>query len=47
VSQAATTAGLALRSAAMQAGEWAAWLRIAAVLREQAPDVLETLGLDD
>ena len=44
---AATTAGLALRSAAMQAGEWAAWQRITAVLREQAPDVLETLGLAD
>ncbi|MDQ7903512.1 ATP-binding protein [Phytohabitans sp. ZYX-F-186] len=46
-SRAAATAGLALRSAAMQAGEWAAWLRIAAVLREQAPDVVETLGLTD
>jgi hypothetical protein len=45
-SQSAATAGLALRAAAMQAGEWAAWLRIAAVLREQAPDVTETLGLD-
>jgi hypothetical protein len=46
-SRAATTAGLALRSAAMQAGEWTAWQRITALLREQAPDVLETLGLDD
>jgi hypothetical protein len=44
--QAAATAGLALRSAAMQAGEWQAWQRIAAVLREQAPDVVELLGLD-
>jgi len=43
---AATTAGLALRSAAMQAGEWAAWQRIAAVLREQAPEVVGLLGLD-
>jgi hypothetical protein len=45
-SHAASTAGLALRSAAMQTGEWAAWQRIEAVLREQAPDVLQTLGLD-
>ncbi|RAO29990.1 hypothetical protein PSN13_05189 [Micromonospora saelicesensis] len=43
---AAATAGLALRAAAMQAGEWAAWQRITTVLREQSPDVLNTLGLD-
>jgi len=42
----AATAGLALRAAAMQAGEWAAWQRIAGVLSQQAPDVFETLGLD-
>ncbi|GIH20690.1 ATP-binding protein [Rugosimonospora africana] len=46
VAQAATTAGLAVRAAAMQAGEWAAWQRIAAVLREQAPDIAGMLGLD-
>ncbi|MEV0731881.1 ATP-binding protein [Polymorphospora sp. NPDC050346] len=45
--QAATTAGLALRSAAMQAGEWPAWQRIVTVLREQAPETLDTLGLAD
>jgi len=44
--QAATAAGLAVRAAAMQAGEWAAWQRIAAVLRDQDPDVVELLGLD-
>jgi hypothetical protein len=44
--QAATTAGLALRAAAMQAGEWAAWQRIAATLRKQAPDVAQSMGLD-
>ncbi|MEU8260428.1 ATP-binding protein [Micromonospora sp. NPDC048999] len=43
---AAATAGLALRAAAMQSGEWAAWQRITAVLREQSPDVLKTLALD-
>lgn len=45
--QAANTAGLALRAAAMQAGEWAAWQRIAAALREQAPDVVRMLGLHE
>lgn len=43
---AAATAGLALRAAAMQAGEWTAWQRITAVLKAQSPDVLKTLGLD-
>ncbi|GAA1774271.1 ATP-binding protein [Luedemannella helvata] len=42
----ATTAGLALHSAAMQAGEYAAWSRILNVLRTQAPDVAAKLGLD-
>jgi hypothetical protein len=40
------TAGLALRSAAMQAGEYTAFLRITATLREQAPEIAEKLGLD-
>lgn len=44
--QAATHAGLALRAAAMQAGEWKSWQRISAVLRQEAPDVLDLLGLD-
>jgi hypothetical protein len=37
---------LALRSAAMQAGEYAAFRRIVAILREHAPDVADVLGLD-
>jgi hypothetical protein len=40
------TVGLALRSAAMQAGEYAAWQRIAEVLRVQAPEVARVLDLD-
>ncbi|MFU8870405.1 ATP-binding protein [Micromonospora sp. SL4-19] len=44
--QAAATAGLALRAAAMQAGEWDAWQRIAASLRREAPEVAKSLGLD-
>jgi hypothetical protein len=40
------TAGLALRSAAMQAGEYAAFRKIVATLREHAPDVAKSLGLD-
>jgi hypothetical protein len=43
--QRATTAGLALRAAAMQAGEWAAWQRIAEALRRQAPDIADSLGI--
>lgn len=39
-------AGLALRSAAMRAGEYAAFQRIIAVLRELAPEVAGSLGLD-
>jgi len=38
-------AGLALRAAAMQAGEYDAFLRIAAALQQQAPDVAAALGL--
>ena len=38
-------AGLALRAAAMQAGEYEAFRRIAATLQEQAPDVAAALGL--
>ncbi len=40
------TVGLALRSAAMQAGEYEAWGRITEVLRAQAPDVARVLDLD-
>jgi hypothetical protein len=40
-------AGLALRAAAMQAGEYAAFRRIVAVLAERAPDVATSLGLDN
>jgi len=40
------TAGLALRSAAMQAGEYTAFLRITAALREHAPEIAQGLGLD-
>jgi hypothetical protein len=38
-------AGLALRAAAMQAGEYEAFRRIAAALHEQAPEVARALGL--
>lgn len=38
-------AGLALRAAAMHAGEYQAFQRIVATLRQQAPDVAEALGL--
>ncbi|MFF5230680.1 ATP-binding protein [Dactylosporangium sp. NPDC000521] len=43
--QAAVNAGLALRMAAMQAGHWTEWEAIEKLLREQAPDVAELLGL--
>jgi hypothetical protein len=39
-------AGLALRVAAMQADQWAAWERIEAVLRAESPEVAQELGLD-
>ena len=42
----AATTGLALRSAALQTGDFDALKRIAAILREQAPDVAGCLGLD-
>jgi len=45
--QAVSTAGLALRAAAMQAGEWEAWQRIAALLRREAPEIAESLQLND
>ena len=38
-------AGLALRAAAMHAGEYEAFQRIVATLRQQAPEVAEALGL--
>jgi len=41
----ADDAGLALRAAAMHAGEYEAFHRIVATLRQQAPDVAEALGL--
>jgi hypothetical protein len=44
---ATTTAGLALRAAAMQAGEYAAWGRMVSVLKTQAPDIARALGLSD
>ena len=40
-----SAAGLALRAAAMQAGEYPAWQRIAEALRRAAPDVAADLGL--
>lgn len=43
--EAAATTGLALRAAAMQAGEWDAWQRIAASLRREAPEIAKALGL--
>jgi Histidine kinase-, DNA gyrase B-, and HSP90-like ATPase len=39
-------AGLALRSAAMQAGEYDSWSRVVEVLRQQSPDIARILGLD-
>jgi hypothetical protein len=38
-------AGLALRAAAMQAGEYEAFRRIAVALHEQAPEVAAALGM--
>jgi len=38
-------AGLALRAAAMHAGEYESFRRIVAALRQQAPEVAESLGL--
>jgi hypothetical protein len=38
-------AGLALRAAAMHAGEYEPFLRIVTSLRQQAPEVAEALGL--
>jgi hypothetical protein len=40
-------AGLALRAAAMQAGEYDAFRRIITVLAQQAPQVASSLGLDN
>lgn len=40
-------AGLALRAAAMHAGEYDAFRRIVSTLREQAPEVAQALGLRD
>ena len=42
----AAAIGLVLRSAALQAGDFDALKRIAAILRDQAPDVASCLGLD-
>lgn len=39
------SAGLALRAAAMHAGEYESFRRIVAALRQQAPEVAEALGL--
>jgi hypothetical protein len=38
-------AGLALRAAAMQAGEYEAFRRITAALRQEAPEIADALGL--
>jgi hypothetical protein len=38
-------AGLALRAAAMQAGEYEAFRRIVATLSQQAPEIAAALGL--
>jgi hypothetical protein len=46
-SQASATAGLALRSAALQTGQYEALRAIASVLREQTPDLVRALGLED
>jgi hypothetical protein len=40
-------AGLALRAAAMQAGEYEAFGRIAAALNKEAPEIADALGLRD
>src|SRR5262249_10602419 len=45
VRPAADGAGLALRAAAMQAGEYDSFGRIVVALRQQAPEVAEALGL--
>jgi hypothetical protein len=45
--QASTTAGLALRTAALQVGQYDALRAIANVLREQAPELARALGLED
>jgi hypothetical protein len=45
VTQHAAAAGLALRMAAMQTGQWDAWEAIETLLRQQAPEVVELLGL--
>ena len=45
--QAAATAGLALRMAAMQVDEWAAWEKIEALLRKESPEVVRLLGLTE
>jgi hypothetical protein len=42
---AADSAGLALRAAAMHAGEYESFQRIVATLRQQSPEVAEALGL--
>jgi hypothetical protein len=47
LSQASATAGLALRSAALQTGHYEALRSIACVLQEQAPDLVRVLGLED
>ncbi len=39
------SAGLALRAAAMHAGEYPAWTRISAALRAEAPEIARALGL--
>ena len=46
VPQSPHAAGLALRSAAMQAGEYPAFRRIVAALQAHAPEVAHALGLD-
>jgi hypothetical protein len=46
-SQASVTAGLALRSAALQTGHYEALRSIANALRDQAPDLVRALGLED
>lgn len=46
-SAASATAGLALRSAALQAGQYEALRSIANILREQSPDLARVLGLED
>jgi hypothetical protein len=42
---AAQSAGIALRAAAMHAGEYESFVRIISTLRQQAPEVAEALGL--